>query len=305
MIYLIIVCYHSEQWLEKCLQTIFTGNTDLKIKCLLIDNAQMEQTFVDGLLAKFPKVAHHKSRQNLFYGGGNNLGMQKALEVDAQYIGLINPDTWFAENWLPDLIRCFEHHSDFGILAPLQYDYEKPKELADWTKDILSAHNLNIRTAGPLELPYVEGSCLFLRAEVIRSVGIFNPLFEMYYEEIDLCRRAKIAGYRVGVCTDSRYYHYSSRNVTGKALRKRNLRISRSQFIFILTNPELDWRNNIRNGLRWTAIKLAKTLLDTNFPSLKFMTGIFSLLVNEHHQLKSKWSKDRDNLLTTTIAYGK
>ncbi len=301
MIYLVIVCYNSERWLERCLQTIYASIADLEVRCLLVDNGQMDDAYVRTLQVQFPHLAYQAAGRNLFYGGGNNLGIEKALLADARYIGLINPDTWFPDGWLQALLQCFENLPEYGILAPLQYDYQQPEKLADWTVSAFRANGVNDLSSCPIELPYVEGSCLFLKAEVVQTIGMFDSLFEMYYEEIDLCRRNRFAGFKVGVCTESVYYHYSSRKATGAAHRLRNLRISRSQLIYIITNPEYSWSRNLYHVTKWTIKRLLKTLPDNSFPSLQFISRAIGLLIGNYQQLKLKWSRDR--LLLVKAAY--
>lgn len=54
--------------------------------------------------------------------------------------------------------------------------------------------------AGPVEVPWVSGPFLFVRSEAFRSLAGFDERFFLYYEEIDLCRRARAAGWRVCHC---------------------------------------------------------------------------------------------------------
>ena len=303
MIYLVIVCYDSERWLERCLQTLFADIGGLNLHCLLVDNGQMDRDFVRQLQAQFPGLAYHRTGANLFYGGGNNIGIEKGLAAGAEYIALINPDTWFPEGWLQALMQCFENLPEYGILAPLQYDYEQPDELAGWTKGILRANSVDNLSQCLIDLPYVEGSCLFARASVIEAVGGFDPLFEMYYEEIDLCRRARFAGFKVGLCTKSKYHHHSSRKATGEALLRRNLRISLSQLIYTLTAPEYSWYQNLFQTTKWAIKRFLKTMPDSSFPSFQFLTSATGLLLSQYKQLKTKWSRDRHHLLLVKPVY--
>lgn len=294
MIFHIIVSYKSEKWLERCLSTLFIDEPS-NVGCILIDNANMEPEFVRNLQSQYPSVRYISTGSNLNYGGGNNLGIEIALNEGAEYISLINPDTWFEPNWLSPLIQAFEQNPDFGILAPFQLQYHD-NEPALWSVgNLLRGKSLPEVLNEPLiELPFTEGSCMVIRRSVFEKIGGFDPIYEMYYEEIDLCRRARRAGFRVGIIPSARYHHFgSSLDPDPVKQKKRNLQIDKSQWLSIITHPENTWMLNQANAFYWLLRRAHQWVMGQRpyfFDLLKF---ILQKYIYNYSGLYHKWKRDR------------
>ncbi len=294
MIYFIIVCYQSERWLDRCLATVFDrGSSD--VSCLLIDNAAMTQEDIQALQKRYPRVRYIRTGSNLNYGGGNNLGIEIALNEGAEFISLINPDTWFEPDWLRPLIEAFKEYPDFGILSPFQLQYDN-HEPALWSVgNILSGRSLKeVRKESLVELPFTEGSCMVIRRSVLEKIGGFDPIYDMYYEEIDLCRRARRAGFRVGIVTTAFYHHFGSGNTTDIIQQQqRNITIDKSQFISMLTCPEYSWRYNHLRVLYWLLRRAGQWLTGQRPYFLHLLKSIRHKYEEDYSMLYHKWQRDR------------
>lgn len=66
-------------------------------------------------------------------------------------------------------------------------------------------------------LDYVYGACLFVRREVLTRIGLFDPRYFLYCEELDLCRRARLAGFGLGWCRSAVVRHAGGRSLAAAA----------------------------------------------------------------------------------------
>jgi len=261
----------------------------------LIDNADLEKELLDFYKGKFPSIRYIRTGSNLNFGGGNNLGIEIALKEGAEYIVLVNPDTWFEPNWLKPLLQAFNIFPDIGILSPFQLCYEN-QEPALWSvsnilkgKSIHSIQNMDI-----IELPFTEGSCMVIRRKVLEKVGSFDPLFEMYYEEIDLCRRARRAGFRIGVVLTAQYHHYGSGTETNPSKRKkRDLQIDKSQWLSIVTHPEHTWFRNQFIALRWLLRRTRQWTTGQRPYYRDLLKFVWQEYRYSYSRLYHKWKRDR------------
>ena len=91
-----------------------------------------------------------------------------------------------------------------------------------------------------IDADWVEGSCLWMRRAVLEKVGFLDPLFApAYFEEIDFCRRARRAGWRVAMATNSVIEHFGAGSSQTSPARKRQRILSeRNYLIYHAADPE-------------------------------------------------------------------
>ncbi len=292
----VVVAYRSESWLPRCLESIAAAGDD--IACLLVDNGGMEAATVDALRRHCPRMRLLPSAGNLGYGGGNNLAIATALEEGFEIIGLVNPDTWFEPGWATALREAFARCPEHGILGPLQLTYDEGCTLAEWTCRVL-------RVQGPSDLdaqataidtPWVEGSALFARRQVLERVGVFDPLFAMYYEELDLCRRARRAGWRIGVVPAARYHHAGGVTVGGRDSPERAVRKDLGQLLYLLTDPAHGLGRNRIEALRMVA-RRGRSWLRGQYPAFGRLLREGGVLAwRKRHGIRAKWRRDREGV---------
>jgi GT2 family glycosyltransferase len=72
----------------------------------------------------------------------------------------------------------------------------------------------------PCQVDWVSGACLLVRREVFEAVGLLDEGFFMYYEEVDLCRRARRAGWPCWYVPEAHVVHLVGQS-SGIGTRKR------------------------------------------------------------------------------------
>ena len=283
----VIVSYCSEKWLDRCLDSVLT---DPRCgPCVLVDNDGSGQR-----AGSRPGVTYLRSSSNVGFGRGCNQGFATlAGEPDRLDIfATINPDTWLEEGWGDRMLDAFDNNSDYGILSPLQMTYESGEELAPWTQAVLGDIGANPPPIVPVQWP--EGSALFIRRLLWDRLGGFDPLFQLYFEEVDLCRRARRLGNRAGVVTSARYHHATGDSFDHQASPQRDVHQDLGRVLYIVTEPHQAWLAHrmsavslvIRGGRQW---------LPGNYPGFANPCfGKLKQLRGHRRQIQDKCIKDSD-----------
>jgi hypothetical protein len=189
----------------------------------VIDNCSPDDSArrIPELLAAVPHrdlIDFLPSPVNGGFGAGNNIGVRHALAQEGDppdVFYFLNPDAMPDPGVLDTLVSYLEAHPEAGIVGtalrdadghPMSSGFRFPTvggefELGMGTRvasRLLSAFSIVHKPEGtPVEVDWVSGASCAIRREVFRRVGLFDEGFFLYFEETDLCRRAKQAGFQV------------------------------------------------------------------------------------------------------------
>jgi GT2 family glycosyltransferase len=192
-----------------------------RLQIVLVDNGS-----TSGCLATLRRAAPDCTLLALPYNRGfaaaANAGIRHALAADADYILLVNNDAVAAPDMLALLVAEAQSDARAGIVAPLILYQDAPARiwrLGDRERAWLPIPRALWRDARvdaaptqPLDVDYVTGCGMLVRRELIEQLGGFDERFTMYYEDADLCRRARQAGYRIRVVPVARLWHKVSQS---------------------------------------------------------------------------------------------
>ena len=113
LVTIIIVNWNSRENLEDCLNSLFKISYK-NYEVIVVDNGSTDDS-VEFVEKNFPKVIIVKSKVNLGFAGGNNLGFRKS---QGRYILLLNNDTIVTSDFLSKLVKFMEERKDVGIVQP-------------------------------------------------------------------------------------------------------------------------------------------------------------------------------------------
>lgn len=211
---IIIVNYKSAAKTNACIESI--KNDDLSgidFEMLVVDNYSLDGG-VEAIKEKNNDVLVIESGRNLGMGGGNNMGIGAS---GGKYVLILNPDTLIRRGAIKSLYDLMERTPDAGVAGPkllnpdgtLQYSCLRfptlftpllrrtflgvffPKQL-----DYFLMKDFDHRETR--EVDWLIGSCLIIRRGMIDALKqAFDEKFFMYFEDTDLCRRARRAGFKV------------------------------------------------------------------------------------------------------------
>ena len=175
------------------------------------------------LKARFADTAIIENGANLGFGAGNNPGIRYALEHNAEYVWLLNNDVIIEPGSLSAMLDKFAENDDVGIVGSAVCDMEQPdKLLALGGGMIKPGRSFAVHcteTAHLKQISYVTGSSMLIKAEVLNKIGLFDENFFMYWEDADLCLRAKKAGCSLCVAPKSRILHENGASSNDSALK--------------------------------------------------------------------------------------
>ncbi|MGW2397151.1 glycosyltransferase family 2 protein [Kitasatospora sp. NPDC001664] len=252
----ITVGTNEARWITSCLSSLLASETPgVDLSVWYVDNASTDGS-TDLVRGSFPAVRVIQNLANLGFAQANNVGMRAALADGADYVFLVNPDTRTPADLIAQLTAFMEAWPQYGICGPMQYEYTDEQEIAlgehnDWSRTALRCGEADgfvgdrperPSPAGPaegrapdtLEHAYVQGAALFVRADVLRTLGVFDRVFHTYYEETDLCRRARWAGWRVALNLNLGIQHYGGGGTGASTYRRVQMR--RNRYYFLATD---------------------------------------------------------------------
>ena len=155
-----------------------------------------------------------RNASNDGFGRGNNIGIRHALARGARYVFLLNQDAYVLPGTVAELTAFMDTHAQVGVVSPLHCspdaDHVDLRTLRGYLQRHLP-HYLADACMGRSQ-PYYEtfgvnAAAWFVRADVWRRAGGFDPLFFMYGEDDDLLHRWQHCGIVFALLPDSRIVH--------------------------------------------------------------------------------------------------
>ena len=183
------------------------------------DNASSDGS-LELLRQKFPEVRLILLERNWGFADGYN----KALEqIEAEYYLLLNSDIEVTHHWLTPMLEFMDTHLDVAACQPkLLSIFDRDRfEYAGASGGYIDRYGYPFcrgrvfdtveRDKGqydyPAEILWATGAALFVRAHIYKEVGGLDGRFFAHSEEIDLCWRIRLRGYRIYCLPESVVYH--------------------------------------------------------------------------------------------------
>jgi GT2 family glycosyltransferase len=209
----LIVNYKSYGELDTCLTSLRLGLfSDREV--ILIDHASSAPDLAR-LRQKFPQVRTAAINGNPGFSAGVNAAARLAR---GRHLLILNPDTQLDPGAIDAMVEYLDAHPDTAVVGARVEDPDGtlqrsarrfPTMLTGltgrtslftrmWPGNPLSRRDLlaDATTATPREVDWVAGSCMAVKADAFRTVGGMDEQFFLYWEDADLCKRLKEAGWR-------------------------------------------------------------------------------------------------------------
>jgi GT2 family glycosyltransferase len=205
----VVVSYNGRRWLEACLDSLRLSS--VRVDVVVVDNASEDGTLDSAV--RLPGVAYLSQETNLGFGAASNLGIRFALDRGADYILLLNQDARVLPDTVAELVRCATAYPEYGIQSPVHLDGSgerlDPSFLEYVARGAPDFYSDLFR--GELEAIYpvafVNAAAWLITHSCLEGIGGFDPLFHMYEEDMDYCRRAAFHGFRIGIVPTARVLH--------------------------------------------------------------------------------------------------
>ena len=217
---------------------------DDSLEVIVVDNASQkdEATIIE---QRYPQVKIIRSKENLGFAGGNNLGIKAA---QGKYLFFINNDTLLRPQTsdLRLLINRLESSPEIGAVCPkIRFAWgDNPIQFAGYTplsKITMRNHAIGCGesdlgqydTAHPTR--YAHGAAMMVKREAIEKAGFMPECYFLYYEELDWSMMMRRAGYDIWYEPAVTVYHKESQT-TGQQSPLRTYYITRNRLLFVKRN---------------------------------------------------------------------
>ncbi len=217
-IVVIVLNWNGTAVLPACLHAL-RAQTGVEFAALIVDNGSDDGSREMAQHA-YPDMHLLALPHNLGFAAGNNAGIELVWRENpaVEFIALLNNDTCAQPSWLAALLTALTDRPDAGMAASkiLQWDGQLPPATIDTAGDLFYTYGLaGKRGTGAPAHAYttpddVFGACpaaALYRVTLLRQIGLFDPLFFAYNEDVDLAFRAQLMGWHCAYVPSAVVWH--------------------------------------------------------------------------------------------------
>ena len=290
----IILNWNGCDMMRKFLPSVISNTPEAEI--VVADNGSTDDS-LKLLSEEFPTVKVLAFSENYGFAEGYN----RAIEaVQNEYVVLLNSDVEVTENWLAPMLGYMSAHPEVAACQPklLSYIDRQKFEYAGAAGGYLDKYGYPFcrgRIFGTLEsdagqyddiadIHWATGACLLVRRDIYIDCGGLDSRFFAHNEEIDLCWRMRLYGYRVVCLPDSVVYHLGGGTLPQGNPRKTFLNFRNNLLMLYKNLPE----SSLGNVMRW------RCLLDYIAALQSLLTGNIAdaKAIVRARQEYSRWRKE-------------
>src|SRR5665213_1249328 len=240
---IIIVSYNVKDFLRGAIASVrrSLAASALEGEIIVVDNDSTDGSAAM-LRAEFPEVQLHALKENLGFGRANNLALRSAK---GEYMLLLNPDTILGEETLRTMVDFMRAHREAGLAGckllngdgTFQLSCRRgfPTPWASFTKlfglaglfpnsKLFARYNLTyLPVDATYEVDALGGAFMMLSRRAYEATNAFDESFFMYGEDLDLCYRAKQAGFKIFYVHSTATVHFKGESTRRSALNEVNV----------------------------------------------------------------------------------
>ncbi len=219
-----------------------------KLRILVVDNGSSDDS-QSAISKSYPDVSLLKNTKNLGYVRAVNQGIEQGLDWGVEYVWICNNDIVVGKDALSQLIAIGEGDPQIGVVAPVIYSYRQPRTVDNvgykinfwlgrlkklkYKKDIFFD-----RRSRMCDVDSNLGCSNIIKVSLIRTIGMFRPIYKIYFEETDYNVRARRSGFRVVIARNAKVWHKTAATMD-KFLFRRAYLLLRNLLIFEILNAKL------------------------------------------------------------------
>ena len=276
----VIVNWDQAELTQQCVASVVAG-AHAPLWVIIVDNgSQCDPTPLAREVYPDTIVLHNE--RNLGFAGGANPGIEHALALGAEAVLVVNNDAVVAPTCIPELVAALGRDDFLAAVGAKTLTQEQPPRIHT-AYGMLTYHGPLVQQQGWFEpdtskfnefthVDYISGCAMLLRRAALERVGLLDPTFFAYHEDLDWCMRARRAGFRVAYVPTAVVYHrmhastggggyfspitYLSARNSVLVVRKNATRAKQLKFAFylcgnILKEAILRYRRGELAGFKW------------------------------------------------------
>lgn len=236
----VIVNWNLKSDTLECINSLLIAGLDPE-DIILVDNGSSDGS-VPALESQFGnRLQLIKNTRNLGYAYASNQGIKHALNHEAEWIFLLNNDALVSTDIFEIFDTAVKNEPQYSMLSPVIFYHAEPDRiwfLGDhlipgtlFTRDPYRNKEYNHNLPEIIPVDFINGCGMLVNRKVFEKIGLFDSSLTMYGEEVDLCWRARLAGFQMATTTKAHMWHKVSLSAKQDQPRARYLKI-RNQIIF-------------------------------------------------------------------------
>ena len=221
---IIIVSFNCKEYVIECINTILEHTKEVQYEIIVVDNNSVDN-IEEELANTFQNVLFLKSECNCGFGFANNIGLSR---VKGEYVFFLNPDTLLLNDTCKILYDFMENNINVAAVGARVFDEKHNNQISFGRfpsvtqylfevfplKIFLKKIKTNKSSEGfisdgddVVDVDFISGADLFARKSILDQIGYFDEKFFLFFEEVDLCRRMKMAGYDLKIIAEAKIIH--------------------------------------------------------------------------------------------------
>ncbi len=260
-----IVTYNSGPKLLRCVEAVFAQTFSAK-EVVLVDNRSNDDSLSLVEAAGFP-LRVNQNPENLGYAAAHNQLHGTGI---SDYLLFLNPDAWLSPDFVAKQIAFLDRHPDVAIVGGKLYQDERRTRLDGVGINLARSRRFILRGHGQpdngqldaiREVFAVDGAAMTARRRALDQVDWFDESFFLHKEDIDLCWRLRISGWRIMVNPAATAIHprfFQPGNIWSRRHVSAKIRYSaiRNHLTMMVKNDQWSewWRDSIWIGARQLAV---------------------------------------------------
>lgn len=254
----VLVNYNGKIYIKQCLNSIFC-QTYKNIMVIVVDNCSTDNS-PDIIKETYPNVCLIRNNENTGFAKGNNIGIEYALQQGADYILLLNIDTWIDN----DMIKYLVQHASPSIVTVPKIYCDRRLSKIWYAGGEIDYYNGNVYHCAYKDFQKIRkvsfacGCCVLIHADILKQVGMFDEKYYLYFEDVDLSIRMLEAGKEIFLVQGAKMWHKIGGTGGKDATFLKNYYMVRNRLYFIKKHAEafqtsyfktslnLFWKNVLR-----------------------------------------------------------
>ena len=238
---LVIINYNGRAFLDELLESV-RRQTLSPLETIVVDNDSSDGS-VRYLMSTFPWVRVLAQQSNLGFSRAGNLG---AVAARGDLVAFLNTDVRLEPQWLAALVEGVRSASDVAAVASKLRLYSRPDTLNGvggcmnylgyaWDRGMLELDSGQYDQ--PEEVLFASAGAALFRMDIFLEAGGFDEQFFMYHEDVDLCWRFWLFGFRVLTAPRAvAYHHFSASTRQSQSMVWRELMGERNNIRALIKN---------------------------------------------------------------------
>jgi GT2 family glycosyltransferase len=230
---IVILCWNDRKVIGDCLRSIFNGTRGTTFEVIVSDNGSTDGS-IEFIRKEFPQVRVLENGMNLRFAKGNNVGIRLS---QGEYVLILNPDTIIHEGTLEGMVAYADSHPNGGAFGCRILNRDGTYQRCQWPPYTLRSAWCAALHLGWLarisewfqagayagwngeterSVGWLAGCFILIRGELLKRLEGFDEQFFYFYEDTDLCRRIREAGYPVLYTPDFTITHLQGQSTINR-----------------------------------------------------------------------------------------